>query len=186
VDPGGDAEEIISSIDRLGLDVVGIVATHAHFDHIVAAQPLRDATGAPFLLHSGDLGWLPVMQESARLWLGLELGPAPGVDRALSDQDVLDVGGVELAVLHTPGHSEGSISLLSGATVFSGDALFAGSVGRTDLPGGSEEVLHRAIRDRLLRLDDEVVVLPGHGPATTVGRERRSNPYVGSGGLWTG
>lgn len=185
IDPGGDAAELARVISERSLVVVAIVATHAHFDHVAAGGELKEATGAPFLLHRGDLEWLGWMQESARLWLGLELPAPPEVDRFSSDGDVLSAGGVELGVVHTPGHSPGSISLVGNDAVFSGDTLFAGSVGRTDLPGGSEPELVRAVHEKLFALDDDVVVLPGHGPSTTVGAERSSNPYVGAGGLWT-
>jgi hydroxyacylglutathione hydrolase len=185
IDPGGDADELLAALRRHGLEVAAIVATHAHFDHVVAAGRLRAETGAPFVLHPDDLRLLAWMQESGRQWLGVELPPPPEVDRLLAEGDTLDAGQVSLVALHTPGHSPGSISLVGEGAVFSGDALFAGSVGRTDLPGGSEDVLRRAIVEKLFGLDESLAVLPGHGPATTIEEERRSNPFVGRGGLWT-
>jgi hydroxyacylglutathione hydrolase len=181
VDPGGDADELAEAIAGRGLVVTAIVATHAHFDHVLGAARLRELVGAPFLLHDGDEPLLSWLQESGRLWLGVELPPPPEVDDFPEEGDVIAAGGIELGVLHTPGHSPGSISLLAEGAVFCGDTLFAGSVGRTDLPGGSTEALIAAIRRKLLVLAPEVAVYPGHGPPTTVAREVRSNPFVGRG-----
>lgn len=179
IDPGGDADELLASLQSRGLVVTAIVATHAHFDHIVAAEQLRRATGAPFYLHPLDKTLLDWMQESARLFLGLELGPPPDVDRDATEGERLVAGSVELEVLHTPGHSPGSISLVADGVVFSGDTLFQASVGRTDLPGGDHAALVAAVRGKLFPLGDELAVYPGHGPATTLGEERRFNPFVG-------
>lgn len=179
IDPGGDGDSLLTSIHEKGLTVVAIVATHAHFDHVIAAEQLRRATGAPFYMHPLDKPLLDWMQESARLFLGIELGAPPEVDRDASEGDKLDAGSVSLEIVHTPGHSPGSISLVSEQTVFAGDTLFQGSIGRTDLPGGDHAALVAAVRNKLFRLDDDVVVYPGHGPATTLGEERRFNPFVG-------
>jgi hydroxyacylglutathione hydrolase len=185
VDPGDDADELAAVIAQQQLTVTAIVATHAHFDHVLAAARLRELTGAPFLLHRDDLVLLDWLQESVRIWLGQETGPPPDVDTMPAEGDALRAGSVELSVLHTPGHSPGSISLLGHGVVFSGDTLFAGSVGRTDLPGGDVDGLVRAIRSKLFPLPADLEVFPGHGPATTLDRERRSNPFVGErGGLW--
>jgi glyoxylase-like metal-dependent hydrolase (beta-lactamase superfamily II) len=185
IDPGGDADELTAAVAARGLRVTAIVATHAHFDHVLAARRLQELLGAPFLLHRDDLPLLSWLQESGRLWLGVELPPPPEVDDFPVEGDVIVAGGVELDVLHTPGHSPGSISLVGGGSIFSGDTLFAGSVGRTDLPGGSSGDLLGAIRTKLFALDDALAVHPGHGPATTLGDERRSNPFVGeSSRLW--
>jgi glyoxylase-like metal-dependent hydrolase (beta-lactamase superfamily II) len=119
------------------------------------------------------------MQESARLFLGIELDAPPDVDRDASEGDIIVAGDVELAVLHTPGHSPGSISLVADGAVFSGDTLFQGSIGRTDLPGGDHASLITAVRNKLFLLDDDLAVYPGHGPATSLGEERRFNPFVG-------
>lgn len=185
VDPGGDAERIVASLVAKELTVTAIVATHAHFDHLVAAEALREQTGAPFYMHDSDKPLLDWYQESGRMFLGIELGAPPAVDTGAAEGDVLTAGGVRLEVIHTPGHSPGSISLVAPDAVFSGDTLFAGSIGRSDLPGGDGETLLGVIRSRLLTLDDSVAVYPGHGPATTIGQERRSNPFVGEGSrLW--
>jgi hydroxyacylglutathione hydrolase len=180
IDPGDDADGIAESIAAQGLTVVAIVATHAHFDHIVAAGRLRELTGAPFHLHEGDRPLLEWMQTSGRLFLGVELPPPPEVDATVSEGDEITAGAARLEVVHTPGHSPGSISLVSEQAVFSGDTLFAGSVGRTDLPGGDMAALVNAVRTKLFGLPEEVPVHPGHGPATTLGHERRTNPFVGS------
>jgi hydroxyacylglutathione hydrolase len=180
IDPGGDAEIIVQRLLHHELAVTAIVATHAHFDHVIAAEALRTATGAPFLLHGADRPILDWLEESGRLFLGVELGPPPEVDEAPKEDDVVRAGEVELRVVHTPGHSPGSISLVGGGVVFVGDTLFAGSVGRTDLPGGDGESLVRAVRTKLFALDDDTPVYPGHGPATTIGEEKRSNPFVGA------
>lgn len=182
VDPGGDADDLVEVLVRDRLTVVAIVATHAHFDHLIAAERLREVTGAPFHMHSGDRPLLDWYAESARLFLGVDLGPPPEVDTDLAEGDRLLVSEDEgLEVLHTPGHSPGSISLLSGDLLFSGDTLFAGGIGRSDLPGGSGGTLVSSIENKLFRLSDEVVVLPGHGPTSTIGREKVMNPFVGRG-----
>lgn len=187
IDPGGDAEDLIAELVELELHVTAIVATHAHFDHVIAAEAIREHTGAPFHLHSADRPVLDWMQESGRLFLGMELGSPPEVDTSPEEGDVLRAGDVELAVVHTPGHSPGSIVLLHEDAVFSGDTLFAGSVGRTDLPGGDTQALVDAIKHKLFTLGSDLPVYPGHGPETTLERERISNPFVGerAGGLWT-
>lgn len=185
IDPGGDAAELASAIRGAGLTITAIVATHAHFDHVLAAADLRAQTGAPFYLHGADRPVLDWFQASGRLFLGLELPPPPEVDTALDEGDSLQAGAARLEVVHTPGHSPGSISLVTKEAVFSGDTLFAGSVGRTDLPGGDAQTLIDAVRDKLFTLDAGLPVYPGHGPATTLEQERRSNPFVGeAGGAW--
>jgi glyoxylase-like metal-dependent hydrolase (beta-lactamase superfamily II) len=179
IDPGDDADKLATSLAEKDLTVTAIVATHAHFDHIVAAERLRVLTGAPFYLHAEDKPLLSWMQESGRLFLGRDLPPPPEVDTEAREGDRLIAGAVGLEVIHTPGHSPGSISLIGDGAVFSGDTLFAGSIGRTDLPGGDTQALLDAVKDKLFRLDDELPVYPGHGPATTLGHERETNPFVG-------
>jgi hydroxyacylglutathione hydrolase len=179
IDPGGDADEIAGAIASRSLTIVAIVATHAHFDHIIAAERLRELTGAPFYLHDGDRALLDWMQTSGRLFLGVDLPPPPEVDRPAPEGEILTAGDVKLEVLHTPGHSPGSISLVADGAVFSGDTLFAGSIGRTDLPGGDTSQLLQVITDKLFPLGDDMAVHPGHGPSTKIGDERRFNPFVG-------
>ena len=185
IDPGGDADRLWATIQSEDLSVSAIVATHSHFDHIVAAERLRDLTGAPFLLHEADKPLLRWMQESGRLFLGVDLPPPPEVDSSPGEGDRITAGSLELEVLHTPGHSPGSISLVTGDAVFVGDTLFQGSVGRTDLPGGDSDQLLAAISEKLFKLGDDLPVYPGHGPATTLAVERKINPFVGeSRRLW--
>jgi len=184
IDPGGDAEDLVTTIVEHGLRITAIIATHAHFDHVIAAERVRDATGAPFYLHDHDKPVLSWLQESGRLFLGIDLPPPPDVDSAAEEGTRVVAGAVELEVMHTPGHSPGSISLLGDGALFSGDTLFAGSVGRTDLPGGDTLAMVRAIRKKLFALDDDLRVYPGHGPATTLGEEKVSNPFVGERGVY--
>lgn len=187
IDPGGDVDLIVQDIAEAGLKITALIATHAHFDHVLAAEALREKTGAPFYLHQEDKPVLQWLQASGQMFLGIELPPPPDVDTTPSEGDLLVAGGVEFQVIHTPGHSPGSISLLGDGALFAGDTLFAGSVGRTDLPGGDTKTLVNAVRNKLFALDDTLPVYPGHGPATTLGEEKRSNPFVGegAGGLWT-
>lgn len=179
IDPGGDADDLAAAIVEQRLVVTTIVATHAHFDHILAAERLRALTGAPFLLHDADRPLLDWMQESGRLLLGVELPAPPEVDTPAAEGDRVVAGDVELEIVHTPGHSPGSISLVAPDAVFSGDTLFAGSIGRTDLPGGDTQALLNAVRSKLFAFDESLVVYPGHGPATTLADERAHNPFVG-------
>jgi hydroxyacylglutathione hydrolase len=188
IDPGGDADELVNEIASQGLTVTAIVATHAHFDHLIAAQRMREVTGAPFHLHHEDAPLLDWYQDSGLMFLGVELPPPPEIDTRPQEGDILTAGAASLEVLHTPGHSPGSLSLLGrhgdDRVLFAGDVLFAGSVGRTDLPGGDTKTLVDVIRSKVFPLGDDVTVYPGHGPATTVARERTANPFVGEGGMY--
>jgi hydroxyacylglutathione hydrolase len=186
IDPGDQPDDILAAAERHGLRLAAAVATHAHFDHVLAAEALRRRAGIPFALHRDDLPVLAWLQESGLLFLGEQLPPPPEVDQALADGDEVAAGTVRLGVLHTPGHSPGSISLLApGEAVFSGDTLFFASIGRTDLPGGDQSQELDSIRTRLFPLGD-LPVYPGHGPQTTLGEERLANPFVGEGPrLWT-
>lgn len=179
IDPGGDARLLTEELDRLGVKVTAIVATHAHFDHLIAGEALRAHTGAPFHLHAADRFLLDWWHESGRLFLGIELPPPPKIDADADEGLVLQAGDARLEVLHTPGHSPGSISLVTADALFSGDALFAGSVGRTDLPGGDTRTLVDAIRSKLFAFEEATPVYPGHGEPTTVGVEKERNPFVG-------
>jgi hydroxyacylglutathione hydrolase len=187
IDPGGDASELVGAIDERKLAVRAIVATHAHFDHLIAAEVVRTHTGAPLYLHDSDRPLLDWFQESGLLFLGMELPPPPEIDSSPAEGDRLRAGAAELVVLHTPGHSPGSISLVSDSALFAGDVLFADSIGRSDLPGGDTDTLLSSIRGKLFDLPDDLAVYPGHGPPTTIGRERALNPFVGStGGMFPG
>lgn len=186
IDPGDQAADILAAADSHGLRLVAAVTTHAHFDHVLAAEAIRKQRGVPFYMHAADLPVLDLLEETGRMFLGVELGPPPEVDRHYADGDELSAGSLRLGVIHTPGHSPGSVSLLvPGEALFSGDTLFWGSVGRTDLPGGDADLELASIRDRLFPLGD-LPVYPGHGQATTLGEERHSNPYVGTGARFFG
>lgn len=181
IDPGGDADIIIDAIARHGLKVVAIVATHAHFDHVTAAQQIRAATGAPFCIHEDDIPLLGWMSESMQMFLGIKGPPPPEVDRRLDEGDSVAFGTSSMDVLHTPGHSEGSISLIvKDEMIFAGDTLFAMSIGRTDLPGGDYDAEISSIKQKLFPLGD-LLVYPGHGPSTNIDREKLFNPFLGSG-----
>jgi hydroxyacylglutathione hydrolase len=186
IDPGDQAEDILAAVQRHGLNLKAAIATHAHFDHVLAAEAIREATGVPFYLHVSDMPILQAMQERGLKFMGIELPPPPEVDRHYSDGDEVEAGSIKLEVIHTPGHSPGSVSFLAPDEVlFSGDTLFAGSIGRTDLPGGDHEQELESIKSRLLPLGD-LPVLPGHGPPTSIDREKISNPFVGkASGLWS-
>ncbi|MFQ5946155.1 MAG: MBL fold metallo-hydrolase [Anaerolineae bacterium] len=181
IDPAAEHERILDALSLRGWSAAGIVATHGDFDHVLAAAAVKEATSASFQLHRGDEDSLHRMQENAAAFLGVVADAPPEVDGYLEEGDELRFGGSSLGVLWTPGHTPGSVSLYDGeGSVFSGDALFSGSVGRTDLPGGDLATLIASIREKLLILGDEVTVYPGHGPATTVGRERRFNAFLTS------
>lgn len=180
IDPGDDIEQIRKILAKHDLRVKYIVATHAHIDHVGGIEKLKKATGAPVLMHQDDL---PLYQSLAMQadWLGIDTPDVTEVDQFLKEGDVLRWGGLSLEVLHTPGHSPGSLSLhLPGENqrILSGDTLFQGSIGRTDLWGGSFEEILRSIHSRLLIFPDETPVYPGHGAPTTIGEERESNPFL--------
>lgn len=179
VDPGADGELILAAIARFGLKVKYIVNTHGHFDHIGSNKQMQEQTGAEFLIHEKDLWLLSEAARSARQY-GLQADDSPLPNRYLTDGMRLDFGRRTIEVLHTPGHTPGGCSLLlrEEKLVITGDTLFADSVGRTDLPGGSHEQLIASIKAKLMPLADDTVVWPGHGPSSTIGRERRSNPYI--------
>jgi len=180
IDPGDDVERVQEILARHRLCAKYIIATHAHIDHVGGIEKLKRATGAAVFMHAGDL---PLYQNLAQqaAWLGIRTPGVVAVDQFLREGDTLRWGPLALEVLHTPGHSPGSLSLhLPGEQprIFSGDTLFQGSIGRTDLWGGSFEQIMQSIRDALLSFPDETPVYPGHGPPTTIGEERESNPFL--------
>lgn len=178
VDPGGEVPTLLETATELELDVSEIWLTHAHADHVAGVAQARRLTGAPVLLHPDDRFLYDAAVAQAATF-GLDLEEPPPPDRELAAGQTLSLGRLEAEVLHVPGHSPGHVAFWfsSAKAVFSGDCLFAGSIGRTDLPGGSYDTLIRSIRQRLFTLGDEVRVYAGHGPPTTVGRERRENPF---------
>ena len=173
VDPGDSAPEVLG--ECAGAPVAAIALTHGHFDHIGAVRELVGATGAPLLVHETDAASLLTPEGAGGAVFGMPF-TAPPAERLLSEGDIVAAGSVRLEVLHTPGHTPGSICLLGDGHLISGDTLFAGSVGRTDFPGGDMRAMQRSIA-RLASLADDVRVHPGHGPDTTIGRERRINPF---------
>lgn len=173
VDPAGEPGAILGALDGARVEVV--VLTHGHFDHIGAAHAICETTGAPLAVHAGDAAGLTSPAGTGGAMFGFDV-TAPPADRLLADGDTVDAGAVTLEVLHTPGHTPGSMCLLGGGHLLSGDTLFAGSIGRTDFPGGDMPAMRRSIA-RLASLPDETRVHPGHGPETTIGRERRVNPF---------
>ncbi len=179
VDPGYDIPHILALLAKHHLTVKKIFVTHAHIDHIASAQDLKRITGAPILYNQADLPLVAMMDVQAS-WLGLDVPTVLPPDYSPADRENVSVAGVEGEVLYTPGHSEGSICLYvpKEGMLIAGDTLFAGGVGRTDLPGGNSRKLITSIRERLLPLPDKTMVIPGHGPTTTIGVEREHNPFL--------
>jgi hydroxyacylglutathione hydrolase len=179
IDPGDDIADVLAVIQKRKLKVKQIVITHAHIDHVGGAMKLRAAKGAPILLNHNDYTLLKMLDLQAD-WIGMQSPGEVVIDHSLNDQDKVEAGSLIANVMHTPGHTEGSICLYFPAEqkLIAGDTLFAGSIGRTDLPGGSFEKIMRSLHDKLLSLPDETAVVPGHGPPTSIGAERETNPFL--------
>jgi len=179
IDPGDDIGNVLALIQKHNLQVKRIVITHAHIDHVGGAMKLRAATGAPILLNHNDYTLLKMLDLQAA-WIGMESPGKVEIDHSLGESDKVEAGALLANVMHTPGHTEGSICLYFPAQkkLIAGDTLFAGSIGRTDLPGGSFDKIISSLQEKLLTLPDETVVVPGHGPLTTIGAERDSNPFL--------
>jgi len=177
VDPGADPERIFPVIFEEELTPIVLINTHGHIDHIGANKDIKEHFGVPLYIHAGDN---PMLGKVQQLELSLFLGAkdSPPADHLMTDGEEIRIGNGSLRVLHTPGHSPGSVSLLGDGFLLSGDTLFMEGVGRTDLPGGSQKQLEQSIREKIMTLPDETVVLPGHGPHTTVGQERADNPFL--------
>jgi hydroxyacylglutathione hydrolase len=179
IDPGDEIEDILALISKHNLQVKQIVITHAHIDHVGGAMKLRAATGAPILLNQNDYALLKMLDVQAT-WIGV---PAPGkveIDRSVTTGETVSAGTHTAQILHTPGHTEGSICLYFAPEkkLIAGDTLFAGSIGRTDLPGGDMQKIMRSLHSTVMSLPDDTVVVPGHGELTTIGEERESNPFL--------
>jgi hydroxyacylglutathione hydrolase len=180
IDVGFDADAIADEIRRHSLTVRYLLNTHAHYDHVAAMSALQEKVGGSYWLHPDDRSLLDAL-EAQGLAFGLPAARAPSEVHPLSDGQSLELGEESLSVIHTPGHSPGSVTFRWNDCLWVGDVLLAGSIGRTDFPGGSFEVLSASIRNRLFTLGDDLRVLPGHGPETSIGVERRTNPFVGEG-----
>lgn len=179
IDPGDDIADVLGLIQKHNLTVKQIVITHAHIDHVGGAMKLRAATGAPILINEKDYALLKLLDVQAA-WLGMRDPGKVEIANSIGDLDKVQAGFLTADVLHTPGHTEGSICLYfpQEKKLISGDTLFSGSIGRTDLPGGSFEKIIQSLHGKLLQLPDETVVVPGHGALTTIGQERESNPFL--------
>lgn len=179
VDPGDDIPRILTVLQRHQLAVKQILITHAHIDHIAGAARLKAITGAPILYNTNDMP-LVAMMDAQAAWLGMPVPEVQSPDESVGDGCVIAIKGLTGHVLHTPGHTQGSVCLHIPAerTLLAGDTLFAGSVGRTDLPGGDSRTLIRSIHDKLLTMPEDTIVVPGHGPKTTIGEERENNPFL--------
>jgi glyoxylase-like metal-dependent hydrolase (beta-lactamase superfamily II) len=180
IDPGDEVPQILERLRRRGLEAKHIIATHAHIDHVGGFKELKDATGAPVYLHRGDLFLYQGLAMQAG-WLGLTPPPETEIDAHLEEGDELGAGEIKLTVYHTPGHTPGSLCFYAPGRerrLFAGDTLFLGSIGRTDLWGGSFEEIMHSLRRKVVTLPEETVVIPGHGPMTTIGREKRFNPFL--------
>lgn len=179
IDPGDNIDRILQILAKHQLTLKQIVITHGHIDHVGGAMKLKAATGAPILINKNDAPQLAMLDIQAG-WLGMQPPESVTIDDTLEDSQQLHTGTLIATVMHTPGHTEGSSCLFfpAGKKLIAGDTLFAGSIGRTDLPGGDFEKIMRSLHTRVLALPDETIVVPGHGPLTTIGAERESNPFL--------
>ena len=182
IDPGDEADRILLSLAESKLTLKYILNTHGHFDHVAANRRIKDATAAKIMIHALDAPMLDHLASSAATW-GLSAEDSPKPDRLLAEGDAVTFGTVSLEVIHTPGHTPGGVSFHTDGMVFVGDTLFAGSVGRTDFPGGDAATLKKSIQQKLFPLGDAVEVYPGHMGKTSIGQERRHNPFVGERGI---
>jgi hydroxyacylglutathione hydrolase len=179
VDPGGDPEKIIAAVTRLGLRITSVINTHGHFDHVGGNGMVLEHTGAELLIHGEDVRFLSIASNVAEKY-GVTADNSPAPDRLLEDGMIISFGNCQMKVLHTPGHTPGGccLHMASEGLVITGDTLFAEGVGRTDFPGGSHKALIESITTRLLTLPETTRAYPGHGPSTTIGHEKRHNPFI--------
>lgn len=179
IDPGADISRVLDVVEQHGLHVTQILITHGHIDHVGGAMKLKQATGAPILINQNDAPQLQMLDMQAS-WLGMKAPGVVSIDASLEDGASVQAGAVRGTVMHTPGHTEGSTCIYFPAEkkLIAGDTLFAGSIGRTDLPGGNFEKIMRSLHDRVMALPEDVAVIPGHGLATSIGEEKESNPFL--------
>lgn len=177
IDPGDDADRILIKLSESNLKVKYIINTHGHFDHVGANRKMKEVTGADLMIHPDDEPMLSELAMAASSF-GLSAENSPKADKHLLNGDEISFGNITLKVIHTPGHSKGGICLYTDGHLFVGDTLFAGSIGRTDLPGGNYDTLIASIKENLLSFDDDTRVYPGHGPETSIGSEKRMNPFL--------
>lgn len=177
IDPGDDADTILMTLAKASLTVKYLINTHGHFDHVGANKRMKEVTKADIMIHAEDEPMLSQLGRAAASF-GLSAENSPAADNHLKDGDDISFGEIKLKVLHTPGHSRGGVALYTDGHVFVGDTLFSGSIGRTDLPGGDYNTLISSIREKLFSLPDDTVVHTGHGPDTTIAKEKRSNPFL--------
>ncbi|MBF0235647.1 MAG: MBL fold metallo-hydrolase [Desulfamplus sp.] len=177
IDPGDDADDILMALSKFGLKVKYLLNTHGHFDHVGANKRMKEVTKAQIMIHAEDEPMLSQLGRAAASF-GLSAENSPGADSHLKDGDEISFGEITLKVIHTPGHSRGGICLYADGHVFVGDTLFSGSIGRTDLPGGDYNTLISSIREKIFHLPDNTIVYTGHGPETTIAKEKRTNPFL--------
>jgi len=176
IDPGGDADYIIAYTNERKLNIDIIINTHGHIDHILANKELKERTSAKLFIHQSDADMIANPQKNLSFFLGIDfISPLP--DKILKDGDIINSGDICLKVIHTPGHSPGSTCLLTDGAIFTGDLLFAGSIGRYDFPGSSYKLIMESLK-KVIELDDNLIVYPGHGPETTIGEEKQTNPFL--------
>ncbi len=176
IDPGGDADKIVSLLEANNLELSYIILTHGHGDHIGGVKELQEKTGAPLYIHRDDLSMIKDKRKNYSVDMGMSIELT--TDHFVADGDKLSLGNLKLEIIHTPGHSRGGICIKVNQVLFTGDTLFSNSIGRTDLIGGNHEQLVQSIKEKLMILSDEITVFPGHGPATRIGIERLTNPYI--------
>lgn len=177
IDPGGEPDRIITTVQSNGFRPVCIINTHVHTDHIIGNARLKKKYEIPLMIHSKDFELIQFQDKSPLAYmLGNEPSPLP--DKKIEDKDVIEIGELKLQVIHTPGHTPGGICLLIDSIIFTGDTLFAGGIGRTDFYGGSYEEIVKSIKEKLFILEDEVTIFPGHGPTSTIGYEKINNPFL--------